>query len=78
MAGVLLMATRYTYVLKRQIPFVLLNAIWRGRAAKAAAVVADLIPERSLSVLQGLSLITVGFILRTLPSLGELFDVVRR
>ena len=66
-AGVLLMANVYTHVYVRQMPRVLVSALWRGSAARQAAGVAELFEERAIVSLQGLAVMCAGFLCKAVP-----------
>jgi hypothetical protein len=70
--GVFFMASRYTNVYLTQIPTVMISSLWRGDAARDASDISDLTKEKALSILQGLSFLVVGFILRTAPAIVAL------
>jgi len=64
-AGVLLMANGYTRVVAtRDLPFLLLSALFRGKIARGAAQIGDLVAEDRLRALQGLALVGLGFMLQ--------------
>ena len=70
-AGVCLMASRYTKVLWRQRPWVIVSAIWRGKRARLAAEYSNAIPDNGLTILQGLGLVAVGFALQMLQTIRQ-------
>jgi hypothetical protein len=71
--GVLLMANTYTRVLPRQVPYVLVSALWRGRTAREAASIVHLVQEKVTASLQGLACMCLGFMLKALPSVVQIF-----
>ncbi len=68
--GTALMARRYTKAPLRLVPLELLSAFVRGkRAAKAATLGEKYLDESGLDILQGLSFLIVGFVLRTIKTI---------
>jgi len=51
---------------KRYIPKVLISAIFRGKSAKAAGFISKFTPDQGIYVLQGLSFIVLGILLRAI------------
>ena len=70
--GILLMANVYTHLLLRQMPLVLVSALWRGKPAHDAAGVAELFKERAVVSLQGLAVMCLGFLFKAIPSIVHL------
>ena len=72
--GALMLANRYLNVRWWERLGILMSAIYNGRKAKSAKAIADLSEERTNVALRGLGFLSLGFFLRTLPSIAELFD----
>lgn len=71
--GVVFMANSYVrIVMNRQIPYLLLSAIWRGKRAQNAAFF-DINEDHRLTSLQGLALIALGFCFQAVAALFSLF-----
>jgi hypothetical protein len=63
--GVYFTASRFTQILWWQIPGAFISALWRGKAARRAAVLAErLVRERFPQLLQGVALIGLGLIIQ--------------
>ena len=73
-AGTWLLASRYVKVPVWQVPLVLLTAFWRGEYAKDAAIIGEkLAKERGINILQGLTFLLIGFSLRSVTAIADLF-----
>jgi len=71
--GVFLMANQIINVRTRQVPRVMLSALWQGEFAKAAELIHSLSKERVRKSLQGLAFIAFGFVISFLIMLLQLF-----
>jgi hypothetical protein len=71
--GAFLMANAYLNVAPLQLPTMMVNALWRGEKAKDAVAIADIVEEKRIVTLQGLSFIAAGFILKSIPVCIALF-----
>lgn len=62
-----MMANAYVAVKLRDLPILLASALFRGRIARGAhKLEGALTPEDRLTTLQGLALITLGFVLQVI------------
>lgn len=74
LVGILAMARRYIRIVPLvEVPRLLLAALMRRPAARAAARLHPLWLENTLDSLQGLALIGVGFVCQTVATLLTLF-----
>lgn len=71
--GALMIANRYLNTPWPARGRILVSAIFMGRSARGALGIAALSEERADVALRGLGFLCLGFVLRTLPSIAELF-----
>ncbi|HYD86281.1 MAG TPA: hypothetical protein VEA80_02300 [Vitreimonas sp.] len=69
LAGALLMAKRFLNVGLLQAVGALIIGLWRGAEAKNVAAMSDFTVERSIDALQGLALISAGFLLSLIANI---------
>jgi len=75
--GIVLMSNLYwKNVYGKQIPYMLISALWRGESAKDGICLSDFSPEKRLFSLQGLALIGVGFLVQLIANLIALLGTV--
>jgi hypothetical protein len=72
--GIYFMANRYINQPFWAIPLLILSSLFRGERATEAVELFNLSGDRTLLALQGLSFLTLGFVLRTIPSVIKLFE----
>ncbi len=76
--GAYLIANLYfETVVGRQIPIMLIHAIWRGPKAKDAIALTGISKENKLISLQGIAFIGVGFLFQLLASVVSLCTHVK-
>lgn len=77
-AGAYLIANLYFELVRgRQIPIMLIHALWRGSKAKDGIALTGISEENKLISLQGISFIGVGFLCQLLASIINLYTHIK-
>lgn len=76
--GAYLIANLYfETVTRRQIPIMLIHALWRGSKAKDGIALTGISEENKLISLQGIAFIGIGFLCQLLASIMALFTHIK-